>query len=134
MPTRFALAKLDVITSDGSQLTFYFDGNGKITRENGSFDCPVPNAFSLVQVQDCPFATPTCKSVCYVHKLEKAEEKVYAAYRHNSVAIRRVLENDVWFRDSVSGFSNWIQQHCPLGFRWHVSGDIISEKHALFIG
>jgi hypothetical protein len=133
MPTKFALAKLEVSTPDGSRLVFYFDGNGKITRENGSFDSPVPNAFSLVQVQDCPFATPTCKSVCYVHKLEKAEEEIHAAYRHNSVVMRQVIENEPWFRDSVPAFSDWIQKHCPLGFRWHVSGDIISEKHALFV-
>lgn len=134
MSTKFALAKLDMTASDGSPFTFYFDGNGKITRENSSFDGPVPNAFSLVQVQDCPFATPLCKSVCYVHKLEKAEEEVHAAYKHNSVTIRKVLERKILFWDAVLAFSDWIQKHCPRGFRWHVSGDIISEKHALFIG
>lgn len=134
MLTKFALAELDIKTSDGSRFVFYFDGNGKITRGNGSFDNPAPNAFSLVQVQDCPFATPLCKSVCYVHKLEKAEEKIHAAYKHNSVTIRKVLERNVWFWDSVFAFSDWIKEHCLRGFRWHVSGDIISEKHAFFIG
>lgn len=134
MPTKFALAKLDVKTSDGSEFVFYFDGNGKITRGNGLFDHPVPNAFSLVQVQDCPFATPICKSVCYVHKLEKAEEKVHVAYKHNSVEIRKILNNEAWLNNSISAFSRWIKRNCPRGFRWHVSGDIISQKHALFIG
>src|SRR3989344_401625 len=133
MPTKFALTKLDMIASDGSQLAFYFDGNGKITRENSPFDKPVSNAFSLVQVQDCPFATSLCKSVCYVHKLEKAEEGIHAAYKHNSIVIRQILEREIWFRDSVFAFSDWIRQNCLRGFRWHVSGDIISEKHALFI-
>lgn len=133
MPTKFALSKLDTKTN-GSQFVFYFDGNGKITRENGSFDYPVPNAFSLVQVQDCPFTTPTCKSACYVHRLKDAEKEVYAAYENNSVVIRQILDNEIWFRDSVSAFSNWIQRRCSSGFRWHVSGDIISEKHAFFIG
>lgn len=134
MRTKFALAKLDVTMPDGCFLTFYFDGNGKITRENGSFASPAPNAFSLVQVEDCPYATPTCKSVCYVHRLEEAEAKVHDAYKHNSRVIREVLENDCYFLEAVSAFSTWIRANSKKGFRWHVSGDIISEKHTLFIG
>lgn len=133
MPTKFTLATLEMVSSDGAPFMFYFDGNGKITRENGSFDSPAPNAFSLIQIKDCPFATPLCKSVCFVHKLEKAEEEVYASYGHNSITIRKVLEKETWFWDSVFAFSDWIREHCPGGFRWHVSGDIISKKHALFI-
>lgn len=134
MSTKFALALLEMKASDGSLFTFFFDGNGKITRENSSFENPVANAFSLVQVEDCPFATPLCTSVCYVHRLEKAEEEIHAAYRRNSVTIRKVLGKEDWFWDSVCVFSDWIQTHCRSGFRWHVSGDIISEKHAFFIG
>lgn len=133
MLTRFALAKLDMMASDGAIFTFYFDGNGKITRENGSFDKPIPNAFSIVQIRDCPFATTICKSVCFVHNLEKTEEEIHAAYRHNSVTLGKILENETWFWDSIFAFSNWISQDCPKGFRWHVSGDIISVRHALFI-
>lgn len=133
MATKFSLAKLDVKMFDERCLSFYFDGNGKITRENGSFDNPVPNAFSLVQVEDCPFATSTCKSVCYVHRLEKAKAEIHSAYKHNSRVIREVLENEHYFYGTVLAFSNWIREHCFKGFRWHVSGDIISLKHALFI-
>ena len=133
MPTKFALAKLDMAASDGAPFTFYFDGNGKVTRENGYFDKPVPNAFSLVQVQDCPYATPLCESVCYVHKLEKAEEEIHAAYRQNSVTIKKILENDVWFWSGVYTFSDWISKNCPKGFRWHNSGDIVSIEHAVFV-
>jgi len=134
MPTKFALNKLDVETSDNHQFIFYFDGNGKITRENGNFDQPVANAFSLVQVQDCPYATPTCKSVCYVHKLEEAEKEIHNAYRHNSSEIRKVLTDITWFHDVSFAFAFWIEQYCSLGFRWHVSGDLFSLHYAQFVG
>ena len=39
-------------------LDFYFDGNSKISASNGTFDEPAPNAFSVVQISDCPGSTP----------------------------------------------------------------------------
>ncbi|MBI2450255.1 MAG: hypothetical protein HYV47_01820 [Candidatus Nealsonbacteria bacterium] len=133
MPTKFALEKLPLAMPDGTEFTFWFDGNGKITFTNGTFDKPIANAFSLVQVQDCPFATPTCKNTCYVHGLEKQEAEVHRKYRENSRTIRRILDNPHYFKKTVSAFSTWISEHCPGGFRWHVSGDIFSIKYARFI-
>ena len=133
MPTPFCLDRLDITMSDGTPFSFFFDGNGKITRENGTFARPVSNAFSLIQVEDCPFATPICKSVCYVHRLEKAEVEIHAAYVQNSRVIREVLGNDEYFLEVTKAFSEWIESKSPKGFRWHVSGDIISNRHAEFI-
>ena len=131
MPTKFALASMTVVVPD-EKFTFWFDGNGKVTLDNGNFDNPRPNAFSLVQVQDCPFATPACTSVCYVHNLEKAEQEVHEKYRLNSVAIRKALASK--YRSKIeNAFANWARINAPRGFRWHVSGDIISAEHAEFI-
>ena len=49
----------------------WIDGNGKITAGNGTLEEPKPNAFSLVQVEDCPGATSSCKTACYVHNLQE---------------------------------------------------------------
>ena len=133
MATKFALEKLFVKMSDGKEFIFWFDGNGKITVGNGSFGQPAANAFSLVQVQDCPFATQTCKSACYVHLLEKAEQEVHAAYQHNSRDIRKVLEKSLYRKTTELAFADWIRGNCPAGFRWHVSGDIFSLRYSRFI-
>jgi len=50
MVTKFSLAEIEAAMPDNKRVVFYFDGNGKITREHSSFVNPVPNAFSLVQV------------------------------------------------------------------------------------
>lgn len=133
MPTKFALAELVVRMSDGKKIAFWFDGNGKITLDHGNFANPCPNAFSLVQVEDCPFATPTCISVCYVHNLEKAEREVHDKYRLNGVAIRRALENRRYQAETEEAFAEWIIKNAPRGFRWHVSGDIFSLAYSHFI-
>lgn len=133
MPTKFVLNHLSVTMSDGQTFVFWFDGNGKVTYNNGSFDKPVANSFSLIQVQDCPFATETCKSVCYVHGLEKAEVEVHNKYRENSKTIREVLLNSVYRIYTVKAFARYITQNCAGGFRWHVSGDIFSIVYAEFI-
>src|SRR3989344_1793472 len=105
MTSQFCLSRLDMTMSDGALFIFFFDGNSKITRENGTFAKPMPNAFSLIQVEDCPFATRACKSVCYVHQLEKAEVKIHAAYAHNSRVVRDVLGNKDYFTQAVEAFS-----------------------------
>lgn len=133
MKTKFALEQLPVTMPDGNILTFWFDGNGKITVGNGTFVEPTANSFSLVQIKDCPFATPICKSVCYVHRLEEAEQAVHSKYQHNSRVIRLVLADPAYRLAAENNFSAWIQRHCSQGFRWHVSGDIISLEHAQFI-
>lgn len=45
-------------------LSLWLDGNGKITAGNGTLAEPKPNAFSLVQIEDCPQSTPTCRASC----------------------------------------------------------------------
>lgn len=119
------------ITVEG--LDFWFDGNGKITLDGGTFENPRPNAFSLVHVQDCPGATETCKSVCYVHGLEKNANETYEKYKENSKNIRTIIEDDWFCLDTALAFSGWIERKAPQGFRWHVSGDIFSEEYAEFI-
>jgi hypothetical protein len=113
----------------------WLDGNGKITAGNGTLDNPKPNAFSLVQVADCPFATPVCKETCYVHNLEKFAPETHALYRHNSATIRNILthEADGAVDEWVERMGAYITANCGGGFRWHVSGDIFSEQYADFI-
>ena len=109
------------------------DGNGKITSGNGTFADPRPNAFSLVEIADCPFSTLTCQEVCYVGRLRQAEPEVYRAYRHNSAEIRSILINTSYRLATELVLAEWISKNCPHGFRWHVSGDIFSWKYAEFI-
>lgn len=133
MPTRFALERLMVRTWDLYEHIFWFDGNGKITVGNGTFSVPRANAFSLVQVEDCPSATSICKEVCYVHRLEKNEATVHRHYRENSKKIREILKDTMYQYTVRDAFAGWIQTNAPLGFRWHVSGDIFSLEYAWFI-
>ena len=131
--THFSLAPLPVTFPDGATRTFWFDGNSKITRSNGTFAAPRPNAFSLLHVADCPAATPICKSACYVHRLEASEWNVYEKYRINSAAIREAEQDAEALFFLIIPFAAWIRENCAGGFRWHVSGDIFSEKYARFI-
>lgn len=133
MKTKFALEELTVQLLNGSKKTFWFDGNSKITGEQGSFEKPVANAFSLVQIKDCPFATEICKSICYIHGLEKAEKAVHDKYYHNRQVIREIL--GVPDQGLVeTAFVEWVRSNCQLvGLRWHVSGDIFSMEYAQFI-
>lgn len=113
--------------------TFYFDGNSKVTVNEGTFANPSPNCFSLVQVLDCPGSTPTCRSECYVHGLHEAVPGLHNKYVHNSINLRRILEDPVARRAVEVAFADWIKKHVKEHFRWHVSGDVISAEHALFI-
>lgn len=133
MSTKFVLTKLDVNLPDKTKLSFWFDGNGKITVGNGSYDKPAVNSFSLIQIQDCPFATNICKSVCFVHNLEKKEAEVHEKYRQNSITIRKALNCSAYLEIVENAFAGWIKSNCLRGFRWHVSGDIFSLDYARFI-
>lgn len=107
----------------------FIDGNQKIS----GFDDPKPNAFSIVQVDDCPYRTPSCESSCYAHQIEKHVPDLHAMYRHNSAAIRKILGSDLevgW----IDHLAKWISENCEdRGFRWHVSGDVYSAEYADFI-
>lgn len=112
----------------------HVDGNQKITADNGSYDDPRPNALSIVQIEDCPHSTEICRASCYVHGLEKGAPATHALYRHNSTMIRRIVKLPV--RDRLEWaeiLGAWISANCAGGFRWHVSGDIISREHSDFI-
>lgn len=109
----------------------YVDGNAKITARNGSFTAPQANAFSLVEIDDCPFATPSCKAACYVHGLKKHAPEVHALYQANSTRIRQILDSADAL-DTAHEFGDWIARNV-VDFRWHVSGDIFSMRYAYWI-
>lgn len=113
--------------------SLWIDGNGKITAGNGTLDDPKPNAFSLVQIKDCPGATPTCKESCYVHGLEKGAPDTHKMYQYNSRMIRDILVDDSMAREWARIMADWISENCPGGFRWHVSGDVFSRDYAYWI-
>ena len=127
--TAFCFERIDGL--DGTHL--YIDGNGKITAGNGSLLAPKPNAFSLLQIADCPQSTPTCQKSCYVHNLEKAQPDVHALYKHNSEEIRRILADEQLANDWAMRFAHWASQNAAGGFRWHVSGDVFSFEYAQWI-
>lgn len=129
--TAFCAAKIE-----GPAGFLWIDGNGKITAGNGTLDEPKPNAFSLVQIEDCPGATATCKIGCYVHGLQKHAPETHALYVHNSIQIRKILlggpddgRADVW----ATVMADWIGANCAGGFRWHVSGDVFCDRYAQWI-
>jgi hypothetical protein len=135
--TQFCTEKLD--GPEGSRL--YVDGNGKITRDNGTLAAPKPNAFSLVQIETCPGSTEACRSACYVHNLQTHQGAVWDLYRHNTETMRWMLDPaapdakmlgeiaDQW----VLIMADWIRRNAAGGFRWHVSGDVFSLEYAHWI-
>lgn len=137
-------SKLPVVSSSAASTPFcsaklhgpggylWLDGNGKITADNGTVLHPRPNAFSLVEIQDCPFATPVCSKACYVHGLAKHAPDTHALYKHNSRMMREVVlpgRREEW----ASNLGDWISANAYGGFRWHVSGDVFSEDYARWI-
>lgn len=133
--------------------SLWIDGNGKITRTNGTLEAPKPNAFSLeaqavadrerlidtsgypseaLLKEHCPGSTSVCRESCYVHGLEKHATDTYELYRRNSTEIRRILASravTLW----AFKVGRWIARHAPGGFRWHVSGDVYSARYARWI-
>ncbi len=103
----------------------WLDGNSKISGWK-----PVANAFSLVEIQDCPYRTPTCEKVCYVHGLKKYSPETHERYEHNSRVVRWTPN----LKDIGPALAGYITEHCQeTGFRWHVSGDIFSDNYAHWI-
>jgi hypothetical protein len=117
---------------EGPSAFLWIDGNGKITAQNGSLDDPKPNAFSLVEIDDCPGSTGVCRESCYVHGIRQYSPETHELYIHNSRTIREILaggHSDEW----AAIFADYIARHCAGGFRWHVSGDIFSLAYAQWI-
>lgn len=128
MTVKFCSVEVPVL--DG--YAFTIDGNSKITASQGSFDDPRPNALSLPHVSCCPGATPECLADCYVHGLTKREAELAAAYKQNERTLHAVLLTKGRTVQAARALGTWIGEHCPE-FRWHVSGDVISARHAQFI-
>ena len=126
-------------------LSFWIDGNSKITRENGTYSDPKPNAFSLpaASVPDpyphvgtsrpCPGSTAACRESCYVKGLAKHAPEIYARYQSNADALEVVLSDAQLGLAAAHKLAAWITEHAPHGFRWHVSGDVQSYAHAQWI-
>jgi len=152
IPTRFCSASipLDLFDSGGTELVLFVDGNSKITRENGTYWAPMPNAFSLpaasvewdgdpfrvahIALPACPGSTSVCRESCYVKGLAKHDPALYALYAENQRAL------DILFREgpayatyAAETLATWIRHCAPGGFRWHVSGDVTSIDHAEWI-
>jgi len=128
----------DTITFPGG--SFVVDGNSKITRSNGTYAAPSPNAFSLpaasvdnrVHGSYCPGSTPVCRGSCYVRGLAQHAPDVYAAYSRNALALRVALLDTAHGR-AAHALAEWIATHARGGFRWHVSGDVWHAGHAAWI-
>ena len=114
-------------------LSFFVDGNSKITASNGSYAEPEPNAFSLPHIATCPGSTGRCRESCYVHGLKKHAPEVYRTYELNEMALHCVLEHSEMARLAAGTLGTWIMAHASGGFRWHVSGDIFSFEYARWI-
>lgn len=145
--TVFCSTEIDV----GHGRSLFIDGNGKITRDQGDLEHPVPNAFSLpaqavedarlgvsvLQInmrplEHCPGSTPTCRKACYVSGLAQHASPTYELYVHNARAIRELLADPEAANQAAMAFAAHLNAHC-LSFRWHVSGDVFSAAYAAWI-
>lgn len=138
---------LDLWDSEGNQLSFFVDGNSKITAGNGTYADPRPNAFSLpaasveryvdqdgIPSNACPGSTSICRASCYVKGLAKHAPDLYHAYKANDHVLRLLFATgDAWATHAADVLAAWIRAHAPAGFRWHVSGDVQSIDHADWI-
>lgn len=106
------------------------DGNSKITLTD--YYEPQPNALSLPHISTCPGATPTCLRSCYVTGLQRNAPDVYESYRRNEATLHRALMTPGTRGDSAERLGAWISASVP-GFRWHVSGDVMHDRHAAWI-
>jgi hypothetical protein len=138
----------DVIPLGFEDLSFYVDGNSKITASNGTYAEPRPNAFSLpaasvewdepmrsavIALPSCPGSTPTCRASCYVKGLAAHAPALYARYRENARVLDRVLGDRRAEIESAVALAAWARCWALGGFRWHVSGDVRDRAHAEWI-
>jgi hypothetical protein len=124
-------------------LVLHLDGNGKVTAGNGTLKDPKPNALSLPSagisgMEHCPQSTETCRKACYVENLKAAQPDLYALYEENAATLRAILNGDdttpIDFRNAwAEALATWIYENADGGFRWHVSGDVVSFTHAMWI-
>jgi hypothetical protein len=141
--TNFCAEELEVLPG----VTLFLDGNSKITLANGTYAEPKPNAFSLPAASvereawhvthtppACPGSTSVCRASCYVKGLAQHAPDLYAKYEANAEALQYILDlsHDTFAR-SARALGQWISANAPAGFRWHVSGDVQDEYHAMWI-
>jgi len=132
--TKFCAVVVDV----GYGHRFFIDGNSKITRSNGTYAAPAPNAFSLPAASagagySCPGSTAVCRSSCYVRGLAAHAPDLYARYESNAGHLSAVLDNQRWATRAAVRLATWIANNAVGGFRWHVSGDVWNGRHASLI-
>ena len=106
------------------------DGNSKINLDD--YYEPTPNALSLPHVSTCPGATPTCLRSCYVNGLQRNAPDVCESYRANEATLHRALMTPDARAASAERLGAWIGANVS-GFRWHVSGDVMCDRHAWWI-
>jgi hypothetical protein len=141
LPIATTFCAAEVPLFDG--LSFFIDGNSKITRENGTYTNPKPNAFSLPAASvegagdttACPGSTSVCRDSCYVKGLAKHAPELYGKYLGNAHALAQILAKpgSEEFSHSAMILADWIEENAAAGFRWHVSGDVQSLVHARWI-
>lgn len=127
MATKYVFEEVSI----GDDLYLYVDGNSKITAGNGTYEDPKPNAFSLPHISTCPCSTKQCREACYVYGLQKHAPEVYAKYCQNERVVNKILLDDNI--EYAEKFGEWISKNCEHGFRWHVSGDVMSKSYAFWI-
>lgn len=132
MVTKFCAVEVPVLPG----LSFFVDGNSKITAGNGTFAVPAPNALSLPAAsvsgrEHCPGSTEACRASCYVKGLQAHAPDLYAHYERNAETLKAVLSDHLY--TAARALGEWIEVNCKGGFRWHVSGDVQNVEHARFI-
>ena len=120
----------DVPLSVGHVL--HLEGNSKITCNDGTYDEPAANSFSLPHISSCPGSTVTCRASCYVNGLKRYVPEHYERFVANQRTVNALLlDRDVSMRSSFE-LAAHIAQTCTR-FRWHVSGDVFSFEYASWI-
>ena len=130
--TEFCHVEVPLVEIDGQPLSFFVDGNSKITGANGTMAEPVPNAFSLPHMSTCPGATKDCLESYYVHGLQKYSPETYRGYINNVRVLNNVLLTPNRAEYAAQLLAGHIQSTVTQ-FRWHVSGDVFSLRYAEWI-
>ncbi len=113
-------------------LSLWLDGNSKITANDGSYDDPAANSLSLPSISSCPGATPSCLTSCYVQGLERENPELALKYRHNARVLQRLFFAPASALRAAQALGHYIAD-ALTAFRWHVSGDVMHDRHAAWI-
>ncbi len=130
MTTKFISAEIPL---QFGGVSLWIDGNSKITWDNGTYAKPSPNAFSIPHIATCPGSTARCRESCYIHGLKKAAPEIYRLYELNELALHYIFFTEGRMDIAAHTLAKWISANAKGGFRWHVSGDVTSIRHAEWI-